>query len=363
MVDRRTVVTGLSVLATSVASMAAESRRGRTAADHGAALVIDGLDCSVPSESYVSKLRAGGVNCMHLSVEDMDGRGGVHPFVFVHERLDQLHGSMRLARTVRDIYACKHDGQIALVLGWQGADPIGTEPGTLRAYFELGLRVIGIAYNTTNRYGSGCLEPSGGLTTDGRSLVEQAHALNILLDVGGHTGEQTSLDVIARAGGRPVICSHTALTALNPNKRNTSDRVCTAIAGTGGVIGVLCLNDYLARNAANAKPAETTPQAPLGVYLDHLDYLKRLVGADHVGVGPDFVDGQDLSKPGAWPGNRFTPDMISPGDDIVYSQGFESIDQLPNVVVGLRERGWTRIEIGKLLGDNWARVYRTAWGA
>jgi len=44
---------------------------------------IDGLDCSVPSESYVSKLRAGGVDCMHLSVEDMDGRGGVHPFVFV----------------------------------------------------------------------------------------------------------------------------------------------------------------------------------------------------------------------------------------------------------------------------------------
>jgi microsomal dipeptidase-like Zn-dependent dipeptidase len=55
--------------------------------------------------------------------------------------------------------------------------------------------------------------------------------------------------------------------------------------------------------------------------------------------------------------------MISPGDDILYSEGFESIDQLPNVVAGLRERGWTRIQIRKLLGDNWARVYRTAWGA
>ena len=210
MVDRRTIVTGLGALATSVASMAAETRGNRTAAGHGATLVVDGLDCSVPSESYVRKLRAGGVDCMHLSVEDMDGRGGVNPFVFVYERLDRLRGSMRLARTVRDIYACKRDGQIALVLGWQGADPIGTEPGTLRAYFELGLRILGIAYNTTNRYGSGCLEPSSGLTSDGESLVDQAHALNMLLDVGGHTGEQTSLDVIARAGGRPVICSHTA---------------------------------------------------------------------------------------------------------------------------------------------------------
>ena len=113
MVDRRTIVTGLGALATSVASMAAETRGNRTAAGHGATLVVDGLDCSVPSESYVRKLRAGGVDCMHLSVEDMDGRGGVNPFVFVYERLDRLRGSMRLARTVRDIYACKRDGQIA----------------------------------------------------------------------------------------------------------------------------------------------------------------------------------------------------------------------------------------------------------
>jgi membrane dipeptidase len=153
------------------------------------------------------------------------------------------------------------------------------------------------------------------------------------------------------------------MAALNPNRRNTSDRVCTAIAGTGGVIGVLCLNDYLVRNATNAKPAEVTPQASLGTYLDHLDHLRRLVGPDHVGIGPDFVAGQDLSGPGAWPGDRFTPDMISPGDAILYARGFESIDQLPNAVSGLRERGWPRGDITKLLGGNWARVYAAAWGA
>src|SRR3979411_1938495 len=151
--DRRTVVAGLGVLATSVASMAAETRGNRTSADRETTLVIDGLDCSVPSESYVSKLRAGGVDCMHLSVEDMDGSGGAHPCAFGRERLDRLRGSMRLARTVRDIYACKRDGKIALVLGWQGADPIGTEPGTLRAYFELGLRGIAIEQRTNTSGG------------------------------------------------------------------------------------------------------------------------------------------------------------------------------------------------------------------
>jgi membrane dipeptidase len=329
-------------------------------------LVIDGLDCSVPSEAYVAKLRAGGVDCMHLSVEDMDGRGNVHPFVFVHERLDRLRDSMRLARSVADIYDCKRSGRVAVVLGWQGADPVGVEHGTLRAYYELGLRIMGITYNITNRYGSGCLEPAGYLTSDGRALVEKAHDLSMLVDVGGHTGEQTSLDVIAIAGGRPVICSHTALAALNPNRRNTSDRVCEAIARTGGVIGVLCLSDFLVRHAGNGRPGEATPQAPFSVFLDHLDYLKGLVGIEHVGIGPDFVDGQDLSKPGAWPGNRFTPDMVgglTADGSILYAEGFESIDRLPNVAAALQARGWTSTEVDRALGGNWARVYRQAWGA
>jgi len=328
-------------------------------------IVVDGLDCSVPNETYLARLRAGGVDCMHLSIEDMDGRGNVHPFVFVLETLDRMRGSMSIARSVADILACKRRGELALVLGWQGADPAGIEHGTLRAYYELGLRIIGITYNLTNRYGGGCLDPAARLTRDGQALVEQAHTLGMLLDIGGHTGEQTSLDVIERSGGRPVICSHTALSALNPNRRNTSDRVCEAIAATGGVIGVLCLNDFLVRNAANAVPGEPTPQAPLDVFLDHLEHLKRLVGADHIGIGPDFVEGQDFSKPGAWSGQRFTSDMVgglTPEGTILYAEGFERIDQLPNVATGLRNRGWTQYEIAKVMGENWVRVYREAWG-
>ena len=342
-----------------------QARELRRVAAGLADLVVDGLDCSVPSEDYVARLRAGGVDCMHLSIEDMDGRGNVHPFVFIYERMDRLRDSMRIARSMNEILQCRRDGRIAVVLGWQGADPVGVEPGTLRAYYELGLRIVGITYNTTNRYGGGCLEPAARLSAEGCRLVEQAHALNMLLDVGGHTGEQTSLDVIERSAGRPVICSHTALSALNPNRRNTSDRVCEAIAATGGVIGVLCLSDFLVRNASNARPGEASPQAALTVFLDHLDHLKRLVGADHVGIGPDFVDGLDLSKPGAWPGTRVTPDMVgalTPAGSILYAAGFESIDQLPNVTSALAQRGWSAADLGKLLGGNWARVYHEAWG-
>jgi len=328
---------------------------------HETTLVVDGLDCSMPTEEYARKLRAARVGCMHLTVSAVNRRGNVYPFVRVYDLTDRSESSFRLCRRVAEIEQARQDGRIALILGAQNADPPGVEHGTLRAYFELGLRITGITYNKTNRYGGGCLEPHRGLTADGHALVEEIHRLGMLLDVGGHTGETCSLEAIAASAGRPVICSHTALTALNLNRRNTSDRVCEAIARSGGVIGVLAVNDFLARNAANAsKPF--TPVAPLEVMLDHIDHLKSLVGADHVALGPDFVEGVDMSLP-QWPGPLWRADMISAGDTIDYVDRFQSIDQLPNVTTALLERGWSTAELRKLLGENWLRVYRAAWGA
>lgn len=329
---------------------------------HAATLVVDGLDCSVPTEEYAEKLKRARVGCMHLTVSDLDTRGNVHPFVRLYELIDESQDSFRLCRSVLEIERAQADRRIALVLGWQSADPAGVEHGTLRAYYELGLRIVGIAYNATNRYGGGCLEPSLGLSTDGHALLEQIHTLGMLLDVGGHTGERSSLEAIAASAGRPVICSHTALAAMNPNRRNTSDRVCEAIAKTGGVIGISAINDFIARNASNAAIPHT-PIAPLESMLDHVDHLKQLVGADHVALGPDFVEGIDVSLPdNEWPGPLWRADMISTGASIDYVYGFQAIDELPNVTSALMSRGWTEAELRKLLGENWLRVYRAAWG-
>jgi membrane dipeptidase len=329
---------------------------------HASTLVVDGLDCTAPTEAYALALRAAGVACVHLTVEDQDPRGGAHPFDMIDALLARPGSSFAVAGTVAEIEALHEAGRIALVLGWQGADPVGVEHGTLPEYVERGLRIIGITYNIANRYGGGCLTPEVGLTDDGRALVDEVGRLGLLLDVGGHTGERTSLEAIERSDGRPVICSHTGSAAVNANRRNTSDAVCEAIARSGGVVGVLALNDFIVRNPANAHEP-VTPIAPLDRMLDHLDHLRRLVGPDHVGLGPDFVGDVDRHTPGAWPGRRFEPDMISEGEGITYVAGFAAIDELPNVTGGLRARGWPVRDVRKALGENWLRVYRVAWGA
>lgn len=329
---------------------------------HASTLVVDGLDCSPPTEAYAERLRAAAVGCVHLTIEDQDGRGGMHPFDTVEALLDTPGCSFRLARTVAEIESAHRDGAIALVFGRQASDPVGVEQGSLARYHSRGLRITGIAYNLANRYGGGCLDPAAGLTEDGRELVDEVGRLGMLLDVGGHTGERTSLDAIERSDGRPVICSHTGMAAVNPNRRNTSDRVCEAIARSGGVVGVLALSDFLVRNSANAAEP-VTPQAPLDRMLDHLDHLRALVGPDHVGIGPDFMEGLDPLEPDAYPGRRFEADMIGAAEPVAFAAGFESIDRLGNVTRGLLDRGWPVADVRRALGENWLRVYRAAWGA
>ncbi len=200
------------------------------------------------------------------------------------------------------------------------------------------------------------------LTRAGRRLVEEIHRLNIVLDVGGHTAEQTSFDAIAISKGVPVVCTHTNPAALCANPRNITDRLALAIAETGGVIGITVLSDFHNLDATTIPPGGAKiEQATLDMHLDHYDYFKRLVGVDHVAMGPDFIWGQHYDeKP--WISVTFPPDASSPGE-ILPVKGFEDISQLPNLIKGLEGRGWSASELGKILGGNWLRVYERVWGA
>ncbi len=241
-------------------------------------------------------------------------------------------------------------------------DPNRPPRTPLRAYYQLGLRILGIAYNVANWFGAGNLEPHIGLTRAGTRLVEEIHQLGILLDVGGHTGEQTSLDAIAMSAGLPAICSHTNVAAITDNPRCISDRLIEAIAKTGGVIGLTAISDFILRSRRDAH-IRRTPQATLEQYLDQFEYIRRLVGVDHVGLGPDFVEG------GFW---RFVerernlvlyPPEMGGEWPFTYAKGFENITELPNVTRGLIQRAWSTGEIRKVLGENWLRVYEKGWGA
>ena len=339
---------------------AAGSPRGLQSPDR---LVINGLDPSVLSKTYVEMQRAAGIDCWHISMDALGSFSAAYRFVDRHPEL------VTVITTVEQIHAAKRQRKLGLLFGWQSADPLsGPRSGPndwwsvesrtdLRAYYQLGLRISGIAYQITNAFGGGGIDGHVGLSRAGRRLVDEIHSLKIILDVGGHTGDQTSLDALAISSGVPVICSHGNTRALANSTRNLSDRLIEAIAKTGGVIGIVAISDFVMRGKemANVEPS------PLGTVDDmvrHADHIKKLVGAQHVGLGPDFTHGMSLTRDYA----LFGPDVMDKGPRR-YVKGFESVTELPNVIAALERRGWTRPEVDGCLGGNWARVYRQVWGA
>jgi membrane dipeptidase len=325
-------------------------------------IVVEGLIAGGLRLTHLKAQQAGGVHC-GLASCPAEMNGWTRELKF----RDQYAKDVVLARSVAEIRKARADGRIAHVYGWQSAEGLGAAfNGTmggvdtpLRAFHEIGLRSCGIAYNVANVFGGGCLEPTTPLSRAGRRLVEELHKLRIVLDVGGHTGEQTSLDAIAVASGIPIVCSHTNVASIADNPRCISDRLIDAIAGTGGVIGLTAVNDFHVRNRRDP-PSSVSPHVGVEKYLDQFDYIKRRVGVDHVGLGPDFVDGMPLNYDSV---NReiITREMISDGQ-WRYVKGFESIAELPNVINGLKSRGWPQADIDKAMGGNWLRVWTRVWG-
>jgi membrane dipeptidase len=326
-------------------------------------LVVEGLAAGYLAEDHLKAAETGGVNCI-VQGGGADFQSYAHTFNFLERRKERVVQ----ARTVHEIREAHRQGKIAMIFEWQSANalgetfnqPLGSPETPLRAHYEMGLRIIGLCYNVANVFGAGNLEPHTGLSRAGHRLVEEIHKLRMVLDVGGHTGEQTSLDAIAISSGVPAICTHTNVAALCDNPRCVSDRLIEAIAGTGGVVGLTAFNDYLARGRKQTN-VPRTPQVALDKYLDQFDYIRKLVGVDHAGLGPDFVKGWNIDYEHGVNREIMTPEMVSEGTWL-YVKGFEDIDELPNVTRGLIERGWSTGEIHKVLGENWLRVYEQVWG-
>ena len=88
---------------------------------------------------------------------------------------------------------------------------------------------------------------------------------------------------------------------------------------------------------------------------DHLDYLKNVAGAQHVGIGSDF-DGMEQYV--SWD-DQLTIDTLESGKIAVYFSapiGLEDTSMFPNLVAEMLLQGWTEEDVQKVIGGNFIRV-------
>jgi microsomal dipeptidase-like Zn-dependent dipeptidase len=231
-----------------------------------------------------------------------------------------------VALTVKDIERNKKRHKLSLVMGLENAYPIGRDLSRLRDFYDLGTRIITLCHNYDNDVCDASRYPEktwGGLSPFGRELVREMNRLGIIVDC-SHASTQTLYDCL-ELSTTPVICSHSCVYAIKDHPRNLSDDEIRAIAAKGGVIQVTT-----GRWALSWLPHA---EVNVGTFCDHVEYIRKLVGVDYVGIGTDFDGGGGMN-------------------------GLEDASQMKDITVELLSRGWTDQELEAFWGGNFLRVMR-----
>ena len=300
----------------------------------------------------------------------------------LHQAIDRDQG-VEIALAGSDIDRINREGKLAVIAGLDAGIQIDEDLSVLRMYSRLGVRKLALTHETPASWVDSCTgildDGDLGLSDFGREVVRECNRLGVLVDI-SHASDEAARETI-EASSKPVLASHSGARALSDVSRNIPDPILKALAERGGVIGVgaflnrsvtekFAATGYYQRRLQLVRhllpeypdpfrlafalrnqqrmeearrelglPLNRIPQSDLPFptgsgatvtsTLDHIDYLVRLIGVDHVAIGVDA-------------------DMRAPG----YVQLFRELTQ------GLVTRRYSREDIRKILGGNFLRLFR-----
>lgn len=354
---------------------AAKAQQATSADWFDRAIVIDALsgisDPSAPpgsrriSESWWNDLASTGVTLVSMTIEPVgnkkDGWANyLAGMVTLKQALAEYRGRLMLVRDTADIVRAKREGRMAITLNSQDTAMVGTEIDRLALMRRDGVLTIQLTYNNRNLSGDGALEPSdAGLSKLGRATIEAIEANRQLLDL-SHGGRRTMAEAAAMAT-RPLAITHTGMRAIHDHVRNTDDETARMVARKGGVVGIYLM------------PFLHASMKPSGEHLmAHFDHALRVVGEDHIGIGSDnglapiVLTPERRQRLRAWQAERARLGIASPGegpDFVPIVSDYNSLDRYKQLSHDLQKRGWPARRVEKLLGGNFQRLYREAWGA
>jgi membrane dipeptidase len=251
---------------------------------------------------------------------------------------------MVLCPTLAQVQAAWRAGKMALTFDIEGMGALHGDLAMIELYYRLGVRQMLIAYNLNNDAGGGCHDEDHGLTDFGRAVVREMNRVGMVVDC-AHSGIKSGLEAM-RLSTKPCIFSHANARALQDHERNITDEQIRAVAASGGVIGVNGLGLYLGGGAAKVEQL-----------VAHIDYMARLVGVEHVGIGLDYDpgNGADLDPATSaryWPPRQYPPSV---------KMDFLSPAVLPEAARQLRAKGYGEAKLQAIMSGNFMRVASQVW--
>jgi membrane dipeptidase len=247
---------------------------------------------------------------------------------------------VRIAQSA-DIVSARQRGAISFLPTVEHL-ALGHEVHRVDVLYGAGVRLGGVTYTRKNYLGDGQNERTdSGLSDLGVAVVQRMNDLGMVVDL-SHAGSRTAQDAIEHSRV-PVIFSHNAAHAIWPTPRTRSDADFLACAAKGGLVCVTAVPNSLSND----------PDQDINCVLDHYDYLVKLVGIDHVGIGTDTLVGDHVGfhKLAAERRNGL-PSVLPRAFPAPYLNGLESPADGQNIIRGLITRGHSDAAIAKIAGQN-----------
>jgi membrane dipeptidase len=233
-------------------------------------------------------------------------------------------------RSASDLGAVERGERIGLMLSLEGVEQFGYETWPAETFWQLGMRMAGLTWNRRNPFADGAAE-DGGLSRLGRALVDELVEIGVILDL-AHASPATFEEIIARAAGAPVICTHAACRSINDHPRNLTDDQLHSLAAADGLFGLM-LHPL----------AIDHEQRTLDRVVDHLEHAASVVGIDRVCLGGDFTTRlSEFLPPMPEPADGLMPAGLKAGAGI---EGLKGPEDYPALLGALSGRGWSEADI------------------
>jgi membrane dipeptidase len=319
------------------------------------AIVIDALTYAptLPNfdkVEYLDELFENGITTnftIHEPFEDLDD---ILNQISLWTKMSKKTGTI-IVKSAEDIINAKKQKSKCIIFGIQNAKPLGENTNLVLIFHMLGIRIIQIAYNEQNLFGSGGDDKDSGITNLGRKVIEEMNRIGILIDV-SHCGYRTTMDAI-NLSSKPIAFTHANPKVLCKHHRNKTDEELKALADRGGIVGLNAYSLFYKRHKRSIPD--------LNDFLDCLDYTVNLIGAKHVGFGLDLSPVSKWNPEGYADWARRNPGLAPDNLDQISLIGLDEPSKAINIARGLVKRGYTDNEIKGILGGNFFRLFESVF--
>ncbi len=316
-------------------------------------------------------------------------KNAISKFDAIHKLTKEIApDQIELALTSADAKRIYASGKKVAMIGVENGYPIGKDIKRVKEFYDLGARYMSLSHNEhsqlcdSNTGEKDSIWLNGGVSPLGKEVIKEMNKWGIMIDV-SHPAKSSMKDMIALTKA-PIIASHSSARALCNHSRNLDDEQLGWIKENGGVVQTVAFNAYVNTEKNNAynkaatlfmeeiakeqefvmmsrsdakKLDEKDQEAyydqylkirklaqdkmdenpdkfdPVNVsdFVDHIDYMVKKMGLEHVGISSDFDGGGGVD-------------------------GWNDASETLNVTIELVKRGYTEAEIEKLWSGNLLRV-------